>query len=64
MRDKRIAIDYGLLADDLLALQSADGRARVRALWGREYYRAPDETSTSEESADVIDEASRIPDKE
>src|SRR5690606_36652131 len=64
LRDKRIAIDYGLLADDLLALQSADGRARVRALWGREYYRAPDETSTSEESADVIDEASRIPDKE
>ncbi|MFK3984480.1 type I-E CRISPR-associated protein Cse2/CasB [Micromonospora sp. NPDC050397] len=45
LRDHRIALDYGLLADDLVAVQRPGGRARVRAQWGRDFYRvAPDTT--------------------
>jgi CRISPR system Cascade subunit CasB len=40
LRDKRIPIDYGLLADDLVTLCRPNGAERVRARWGRDYYRA------------------------
>lgn len=40
LRDARIALDYGLLADDLRMLHRPDGPDRVRAWWGREHYRA------------------------
>jgi len=43
-----IALDYGLLADELLAWQS-HGRDRVRLQWGRDFYRVtpPGETPTA-----------------
>jgi CRISPR system Cascade subunit CasB len=40
LRQHRIALDYGLLADDLLKLLRPGGRERVRALWGRDFYRS------------------------
>ena len=39
LKQRRIALDYGLLADDLYALQRPEGSDRVRALWGRDFYR-------------------------
>ncbi|GGL20496.1 type I-E CRISPR-associated protein Cse2/CasB [Mangrovihabitans endophyticus] len=39
LRQHRISIDYGLLADDLLTFQQPGGPDRIRALWGREFYR-------------------------
>lgn len=59
LRDAQIGFDYGLLADDLRTFQHGltaatglTGPERVRALWGREYWRietsptAPSGTST------------------
>lgn len=40
LRDHKIALDYGLLAEDLLQLRRPGGRARVQAVWGRDFYRA------------------------
>lgn len=40
LRGEHLAIDYGLLAHDLLMLQKPDGPSRIRAIWGREYARA------------------------
>lgn len=39
LRTHEVQLDYGLLADDLLQLRKAYGRAKVRAAWGREFYR-------------------------
>jgi CRISPR system Cascade subunit CasB len=39
LRDKKIAFDYGLLADDLVTLLRPDGHERIRARWGRDFYR-------------------------
>lgn len=36
---KPIALDYGLLADDVEQWQSAEGAAGVRRRWARDYYR-------------------------
>ncbi|TDC60491.1 type I-E CRISPR-associated protein Cse2/CasB [Micromonospora sp. KC207] len=42
LRDHRIALDYGMLAEDLVKLQEPGGPAKVRALWGRDFYRQPE----------------------
>lgn len=39
LRGAEIPLDYGLLADDLLALRTPYGAQRVRAAWGREFFR-------------------------
>jgi CRISPR system Cascade subunit CasB len=39
LRTKDIALDYGLLADQLVAWQWPGGPDRVRLRWGREFYR-------------------------
>jgi CRISPR system Cascade subunit CasB len=51
LRDERIALDYGLLADDLERFQRPAGPDEVRALWGRDFYRIDvfERTSTPEE---------------
>jgi len=68
LRDKRIAIDYGLLADDLRALRHPDGQVRIRALWGREYYRRSATTGSDVSSAETSSEQATdrvaTPDKE
>jgi len=40
LRGAEVPLDYGLLADDLLELRKPDGSTRVRAAWGREFFRA------------------------
>lgn len=40
LREHKIPLDYGLLADDLRALRLPGGRARMQATWGREFYRS------------------------
>ncbi|WP_412538633.1 type I-E CRISPR-associated protein Cse2/CasB [Longispora sp. K20-0274] len=47
LRDERIPLDYGLLADDLAAFQRPGGPAKVRAMWGREYHRTPITTDSN-----------------
>ncbi|MDI5938533.1 type I-E CRISPR-associated protein Cse2/CasB [Micromonospora sp. PTRAS2] len=42
LRDHRIALDYGVLAEDLARLQKPWGPAQVRGLWGRDFYRQPE----------------------
>ncbi|WP_406107072.1 type I-E CRISPR-associated protein Cse2/CasB [Micromonospora globbae] len=42
LRDHRIALDYGVLAEDLVTLQKPWGPAQVRGRWGREFYRQPE----------------------
>jgi CRISPR system Cascade subunit CasB len=39
LRDERVALDYGLLAEDLVRFHGPGGPERVRALWGRDFYR-------------------------
>lgn len=38
LRSQAIPLDYGQLADDLVALQTASGAGAVRLRWGREYH--------------------------
>lgn len=42
LRGARLPLDYGLLADDLVTLQTPDRADRVRLRWAREYYRTTD----------------------
>ncbi|MFY1631664.1 type I-E CRISPR-associated protein Cse2/CasB [Solwaraspora sp. WMMB335] len=52
LRDKRIALDYGLFADDLRTFQHTGGPDRVRSWWGREYHRLQSDTVTSDTAKD------------
>jgi CRISPR system Cascade subunit CasB len=53
LRGHQIPLDYGLLAEDLRTLRRPDGRPRVQAVWGREFFRGrspnPTETGNSSE---------------
>lgn len=40
LRSQAVALDYGQLADDLIALQSPTRGGAVRLRWGRDYHRA------------------------
>ncbi|SCL73674.1 type I-E CRISPR-associated protein Cse2/CasB [Micromonospora peucetia] len=51
LRDKRIPLDYGVLAEDLVALQKPWGPAQVRGRWGRDFYRQPDPKDRHEANA-------------
>jgi CRISPR system Cascade subunit CasB len=53
LRDKRIALDYGLLADDLFALRRPGGRERVQALWGRDFYRTAHDDNPESNATDI-----------
>ncbi|MFG2064839.1 type I-E CRISPR-associated protein Cse2/CasB [Micromonospora sp. NPDC048871] len=53
LRDHRIPLDYGVLAEDLVKLQKPWGLAEVRGLWGRDFYRQPE--SGESPSGDAID---------
>jgi CRISPR system Cascade subunit CasB len=50
LRTKAIPLDYALLADQLVRRQTPDGPAKVRLVWGRDFYRtttpAPDQSDT------------------
>ncbi|HEX6498465.1 MAG TPA: type I-E CRISPR-associated protein Cse2/CasB [Micromonosporaceae bacterium] len=46
LRGHQIALDYGLLADDLYTLRKPDGRPRVQAVWGREFFRSRPDSAT------------------
>ncbi|GAA1873445.1 type I-E CRISPR-associated protein Cse2/CasB [Asanoa iriomotensis] len=48
LREQQIPLDYGLLADDLRALRGRDGRPKVQAVWGREFFRSGPATSTGD----------------
>lgn len=49
LREHQIGLDYGLLADDLRTLRRPTHRARVQAIWGREFFRSRPDTDNSEE---------------
>lgn len=40
LRGEEIPLDYGRLAEDLVALRTPTGPARIRAAWGRDFYRS------------------------
>jgi CRISPR system Cascade subunit CasB len=70
LRGHQIPLDYGLLADDLETLRRPDGRQRVQAIWGREFFRngpgtasdtstgtdAPTGTETDDTTTDTSEE--------
>lgn len=39
LRDEKIGLDYGLLAEDLVTFQWPGGPDDIRARWGRDFYR-------------------------
>ena len=41
LRAKQIPLDYGLLADQIVAWQRPGGASAVRLRWGREFFRTP-----------------------
>ncbi|GAA2833676.1 type I-E CRISPR-associated protein Cse2/CasB [Crossiella cryophila] len=47
LRSQDIALDYGLLAEELLRWQRPDGAASVRLRWGRDFYRTTTSTTTT-----------------
>ncbi|MDG4798129.1 type I-E CRISPR-associated protein Cse2/CasB [Micromonospora sp. WMMD1082] len=58
LRNKRIPLDYGVLAEDLVRLQQPGGPAQVRGLWGRDFYRQPEpedrqDDGTTDPTADI-----------
>ncbi len=56
LRDARIGLDYGLLADDLVRLLPPGGHTSVAALWGRDYYRYQPETADMKDTDAKITE--------
>lgn len=54
LRDQRIPLDYGLLADDLKTLRSPSGHATMQATWGREFFRS--KPSSTDEDTDTTEE--------
>lgn len=72
LRDARIGFDYGLFTDDLRTFQrrpdpatGLTGPDRVRALWGREYWRAdPGKTAASPAADASADPSSPSDDQE
>jgi CRISPR system Cascade subunit CasB len=46
MRAKSVALDYGMLAADLLRWQWPGSSARVRLGWGRDFHRSPKQPET------------------
>lgn len=56
LRTHNIALDYGLLADDLVALRGNDGHHKIRGLWGREFYRGLPVNGASPETTDATEE--------
>jgi CRISPR system Cascade subunit CasB len=54
LRDQRIPLDYGLLADDLKTLRTRDGRATMQATWGREFFRS--KPSSTDQDTDTTEE--------
>ena len=51
LRGQQIPLDYGLLAEDLCTLRRPDGRQRVQAIWGREFFRSGPQATTSPDSS-------------
>ncbi|MBM2622924.1 type I-E CRISPR-associated protein Cse2/CasB [Actinoplanes sp. LDG1-06] len=51
LRGHQIPLDYGLLAEDLRTLQRPDGRPKVQAIWGREFFRSRPATLTDSDTA-------------
>lgn len=45
LRAAKVPLDYGLLADELMAWQRPGGSARVRLQWGREFYAVRDRSA-------------------
>ncbi|MGX7672197.1 type I-E CRISPR-associated protein Cse2/CasB [Plantactinospora sp. DSM 117369] len=63
LRGHQIPLDYGLLADDLAILRRADGRSKVQAIWGREFFRSRPSTDVLS-PADVDVPATELPEEE
>jgi CRISPR system Cascade subunit CasB len=55
LREHRIPIDYGLLADDLRTLRTPGGRARIQAVWGREFFRSRAPKAEKDTTTDTTD---------
>jgi len=51
LRGKSVSLDYGLLADELVAWQRPGGASVVRLRWGRDFYRTPTALDTDTDSA-------------
>jgi CRISPR system Cascade subunit CasB len=51
LRGHQIPLDYGLLAEDLRTLRRPDGRQRVQAIWGREFFRSRSQAPTDPDSS-------------
>lgn len=58
LRGHQIPLDYGLLAEDLNTLRRPDGRQRVQAIWGREFFRnrPHDTTDAGDSTTDISEE--------
>jgi CRISPR system Cascade subunit CasB len=52
LRGHQIPLDYGLLAEDLCALRRPDGRQRVQAVWGREFFRSRPQPTTDPDTSE------------
>lgn len=52
LRGPRIGLDYGLLAGDLVHLQSPARRATVRFRWGRDFFTSQSTTADAESNGD------------
>lgn len=66
LREHRIPLDYGLLADDLRRLRRPGGRAQMQAAWGREFFRRrpSGESAPAPVPADMTTEATATTNEE
>ncbi|HWH01680.1 MAG TPA: type I-E CRISPR-associated protein Cse2/CasB [Pilimelia sp.] len=62
LREQHIALDYGLLADDLRTLRQPGGRARVQSGWGREFFRSRPAAESADPHADAVPDTDPAPD--
>lgn len=52
LRGHEIALDYGVLAEDLCTLRRPGGRGRVQAIWGREFFRGRPQATTDPDTTE------------
>src|SRR5439155_25204041 len=57
LREHKIPLDYGLLADDLRTLRRPDGHTRMQSIWGREFFRSRPSTDIDAQATDSPEES-------
>lgn len=61
LRGQQIPLDYGVFADQLVRWQEGGGPAKVRLVWGRDFYRPPTTTTRADGQSEPLSTEQSVP---